>query len=68
VKTWHIVVVAAASLILGLGVMWAVMVPKGTSVVNPPAATAESLEREHAATAGNRDAKVHIVEFLDPAC
>src|SRR5512139_434471 len=48
--------------------MWAVMVPKGTSVVNPPAATAESLEREHAATAGNRDAKVHIVEFLDPAC
>jgi protein-disulfide isomerase len=68
VKTWHIVAVAAASLILGLGLMWAVMAPKGTSIANPPAAAAESLEREHAATVGNPDAKVHIVEFLDPAC
>jgi protein-disulfide isomerase len=68
VKTWHIVVVAAASLLLSLGVMWAVVAPKGPSIVNPPAAAAESLEREHAATAGKPDAKVHIVEFLDPAC
>jgi protein-disulfide isomerase len=68
VKTWHIVVVAAASLLLSLGALWAVMAPKGTSIANPPAAAAESLEREHAATAGKPDAKVHIVEFLDPAC
>lgn len=28
----------------------------------------EALERPHAPTAGNADAPVHIVEFLDPAC
>jgi protein-disulfide isomerase len=68
VKTWHIVGVAVASLLLGLGVMWAVVGPKAPSIANPPTAAAESLERAHAATAGKPDAKVHIVEFLDPAC
>ena len=70
-KTWHVVVVVAASMLLSLGVMWIVTAPKGTTAASGTAAAvapAQLLEREHAATAGSPDAKVHIVEFLDPAC
>jgi protein-disulfide isomerase len=58
-------------MLLSLGVMWVVMAPKGTTTTNgtaTPAAPAQLLEREHAATIGPPDARVHIVEFLDPAC
>jgi protein-disulfide isomerase len=47
------------------------MAPKGAdrsdaAVVS--GAAADALVRAHAATLGKPDAKVHIVEFLDPAC
>lgn len=68
-KTRYIVVVAVVSVLLAMAGMYIVMAPKGAS--SAAAANADRravLERPHAPTTGNREAKVHIVEFLDPAC
>lgn len=69
-KTWQLVV-AVVGIALSAAVIWAVVVQKdGTSNQTDAssASTAAALQRPHAATVGNADAKVHIVEFLDPAC
>lgn len=69
-KTRYILFAGVACLLLSAALaMWWVMSPKsvpGNAGGGPTAAAA--LQREHAATAGSPDAKVHIVEFLDPAC
>lgn len=41
---------------------------KGSQATGQLAGTMELLNRPHGATIGASDAKVHIVEFLDPAC
>jgi protein-disulfide isomerase len=71
VKAWHVVLTTVVSIALCAAVLWAVLAPKGGSGSQAPAAsasTADALQRPHAATAGKAEAKVHIVEFLDPAC
>jgi protein-disulfide isomerase len=72
VKTAYVIVAAAASLALSMGALWFALAPKSaTSNANPagaPVSNTAALQREHAATVGKADAKVHIVEFLDPAC
>ena len=70
-KTRYVVLAAAVSLLICTALLWLVMAPKGAdrsdaAVVS--GAAAEALARAHAATLGKPDAKVHIVEFLDPAC
>ena len=40
----------------------------GTSANQPPAVDASALVRPHSPSFGNPGAKVHIVEFFDPAC
>lgn len=70
-KTRYIVVVAVVSVLLAMAGMYIVMAPKGAGPSSAAAANADRrvlLERPHAASMGNRDAKVHLVEFLDPAC
>lgn len=70
-KTRYIVIVAVVSVLLAMAGMYIVMAPKGAGPSNAAAANADRravLERPHAPTVGNREAKVHIVEFLDPAC
>ena len=63
-----------AALVLGVLVLAGVLVAAVTiGGKNGPAAPADdprlaALASEHAATLGDPDAKVHIVEFLDPAC
>ncbi len=70
-KVKHVVLAAAASLVVSVLVLWmAVAPPSGTTGTSSGAASAgtPTLYRDHVATFGNPDAKVHIVEFLDPAC
>jgi len=71
VKARYIVVIAVVSVLVAMAGMYMVMAPKGAGPSNVAAANADRgafLERPHASTVGNREAKVHIVEFLDPAC
>ncbi len=70
-KTWHIILAAVGGVALSAIVMWVAIAPRAGA----DAQSATSLgandavfQRPHAATAGKPDAKVHIVEFLDPAC
>lgn len=39
-----------------------------TQITNKVKENASLLEREHSISIGNKDAKVHLVEFFDPAC
>jgi protein-disulfide isomerase len=41
---------------------------KSGATQSPPAATANALSSNHSPTLGDASAKVHVVEFLDPAC
>jgi protein-disulfide isomerase len=69
-KTRFVLFAGVAVVLVGMLVMlWLAIAPKNVqtdAAAAVPAAVA--LAREHAATAGSPDAKVHIVEFLDPAC
>jgi protein-disulfide isomerase len=69
VKTWHVIVAAVVGIATSAALLLFVMAPKGGST-NPaaPAAAAAALQRPHAASVGNPTARVHIVEFMDPAC
>lgn len=69
-KTRHVVLVAAVSVLLTMAVLLVAISPKDGSRPGSGAdgAGRAELNREHAPTLGNADAKVHIVEFLDPAC
>jgi protein-disulfide isomerase len=67
VKTWH-VVLTAVGIALSAIVIWAVVAQKGGTGDQASASVSAALQRPHAATEGKADAKVHIVEFLDPAC
>ncbi len=59
----------ACVLLSVLGLLWLAMAPKNfQSDAGGGVTSAAALQREHAATTGKPDAKVHIVEFLDPAC
>ena len=70
-KTRYIVIIAAVSMLLAMAGLYIIVAPKGAEPSNAAAVSADRralLERPHAPTTGNRDARVHIVEFLDPAC
>lgn len=70
-KVRYVVIVAVASVVLAMVGLYLVAMPKGASVSSSSAAIADRqalLERPHAPLAGNPEARVHIVEFLDPAC
>lgn len=69
-KTRYVLFAGVAVVLLGmLLMMWLAIAPKDVqSNAGGGVAAAAALQREHAATAGKPDAKVHIVEFLDPAC
>jgi protein-disulfide isomerase len=62
----YIVIAAALGLLVFIAVAWFVLAPK----TGAPRSEAEiaALQRPHAATIGNPEARVTIVEFLDPAC
>ena len=48
---------------------WARLVYQGRKADSSPALARQALlGRDHAPTVGPAKAKVHIVEFLDPAC
>jgi len=60
-------VFAAGAVLLGLVLtMWLVLAPKESAARGE--AELAALQRTHAPMVGNREAKVSIVEFLDPAC
>jgi protein-disulfide isomerase len=66
IKTRNILLaVGAGLLIFALG-MWLVLAPKGGA--SRSEAELAALQRPHAAVVGSPEAKVTIVEFLDPAC
>jgi protein-disulfide isomerase len=57
---------AGAGLLIFVLAMWFVLAPRAGAVRSD--AELAALQRPHAAVLGNPDAKVHIVEFMDPAC
>jgi protein-disulfide isomerase len=70
-KARYVVLVAALSVLVAMGALWALLAGKDSGRTAGAAAASDAkdaLLRMHAATAGNPDARVHIVEFLDPAC
>jgi protein-disulfide isomerase len=70
-KTAHVLIIAAVSLMLALAAAYFLMSGAGRQTgVGPQAAVQDAavFERAHAARLGPADARVHIVEFLDPAC
>jgi protein-disulfide isomerase len=66
IKTRTILMAAGGGLLLFVLAMWFFLGPK----VAPARTEAElsALQRPHAATMGSPEAKVTIVEFMDPAC
>ena len=62
----YIVLVAGAGLLGLVLLMWLVLAPKDSSARGE--AELAALQRTHAPMVGNPEAKVNIVEFLDPAC
>jgi protein-disulfide isomerase len=62
----YVLLAAGGALLLFVVLMWLVLAQKGSA----PRSEAElaALNRPHAAMVGNPQAKVTIVEFLDPAC
>lgn len=69
-KTKHVVLTAAASVIVSMLALGLFLAPAAGKKGDSPAAASgtSTLYRDHVATYGNPAAKVHIVEFLDPAC
>lgn len=70
-KTAHVILAVGASLLLSMALLWFAIAPKTDRPGDPArvsTGSAAALERSHAATLGKPDARVHIVEFLDPAC
>lgn len=70
-KTRYVVLLAAASLLVTMAVLFAAISMKGGQAADAGAAGGADraeLNRSHAPTLGRADAKVHIAEFLDPAC
>lgn len=70
-KTRYVVILAAASLLLSMGLLFLLVSPRSGETTGPavvPPAAVGALDRMHAASVGNPEAKVHIVEFMDPAC
>ena len=59
-NTWLAMVIATAAALTGCD--------SGTPSEEADSAREAALASEHAPTLGSADAKVHIVEFLDPAC
>lgn len=57
-----------AALLVGTAAYYARPVDEPTAATKAPAASAAALVRFHSPTKGETSAKVHIVEFLDPAC
>ena len=68
-KIAHVILAAVGGVLLSAALLWFFLSP-GAAGDSPGAraAGAAALERAHAPMAGRPDAKVHIVEFLDPAC
>ncbi len=66
IKTRYIVLAAGAGLLAFVLLAWLVLAPK--SVAARSEAELAALQRTHAPAVGNPDARVNIVEFLDPAC
>ncbi|HQR11192.1 MAG TPA: thioredoxin domain-containing protein [Casimicrobiaceae bacterium] len=66
VKTRYIVLAAGIGLLIFVLLMEFVLAPQGGS----PRSEAElaALQRPHATAVGSPDARVNVVEFLDPAC
>jgi protein-disulfide isomerase len=60
----HVVVIV----VLLLAVLVAVLVARRPDAESSDATRLSALTREHAPDAGDQGARVHIVEFLDPAC
>jgi len=62
----------AGAVLLLIAAFWVgVLVDKSNRAgapVGPPAVDTPALARFHSPTAGDADARVHIVEFFDPAC
>jgi protein-disulfide isomerase len=70
-KPRYIFIVAAVSVVLSMAVLFGIVATPGGRVGEAqavPNVANAALARGHAPTIGNPDAKVHIVEFLDPAC
>ena len=70
-KPRYIFIVAAVSVVLSMAVLYGIVSTQGGRAGEAPAGPTvanAALARGHAPTIGNPDAKVHIVEFLDPAC
>ena len=70
-KPRYIFIIAAVSVVLSMAVLFGIVSTQGGRVGEAQAAPTvanAALARGHAPTIGNPDAKVHIVEFLDPAC
>lgn len=69
-KTSHVVTVAVIAVVASALLMWFLVATKGgpPKPAALPASSAAALERPHVATIGSPTARVHIVEFLDPAC
>ena len=70
-KPRYIFIVAAVSVVLSMAVLFGIVATQGGRVGEAqavPNVANAALARGHAPTIGNPDAKVHIVEFLDPAC
>lgn len=66
VKIRYILLAAGASLLALVLLMWLVLAPKDSAARGE--AELAALQRTHAPMVGNPEAKVNIVEFLDPAC
>ena len=65
-----LVLIGLGLLLLGAAITATVVIKSHMMSVpfRPMIANRDALVRPHAATLGNPEAKVHIVEFLDPAC
>ncbi len=64
-KTRYVVLAIAAGLLFGVLLLWFGMAPKSAARSDAEMA---ALQRPLVASMGRPDARVHIVEFLDPAC
>ena len=70
-KPRYIFIIAAVSVVVSMAVLFGIVATQGGRAGEARAAPTvanAALARGHAPTIGNPDAKVHIVEFLDPAC
>lgn len=69
IRRWGTLIGAVVAVLLVFGAGAFLFKSKGTQSLAPAATTdLAALERDHAPTLGDPNAKVHIVEFIDPAC